>query len=351
MNYKIFGTKTGLRVSELALGTGNFGTRWGHGSDTETARRMFDHYLDAGGNFIDTADSYQQGESEELLSGFIAGKRQNLVLSSKFTTGGNTLLTTGNSRKNIMHSVDESLKRLGTDYLDIYWAHLDDGQTPMHEIMRALDDLVHDGKILHPGFSNFPAWRIANASLMADLKFLAPIAGIQIEYNLIERSADRELLPMAEALGLGVAFWSPLAGGTLTGKYRTAVKDSTSRLNAWGGTLVKGETGLRETAIINALEKVAQENNCKVLDIALAWLRQKHDQTSLSTVTIIGPRNEQQLVANLESLKITLPEEQIHQLNEISDIPMGALYETISANQVNIFGNKSGLVKTKAPVP
>jgi aryl-alcohol dehydrogenase-like predicted oxidoreductase len=185
---------------------------------------------------------------------------------------------------------------------------------------------------------------------MADLKFLAPIAGIQIEYNLIERSADRELLPMAEALGLGVAFWSPLAGGTLTGKYRTAVNDSTSRLNAWGGTLVKEETGLRETAIINALEKVAQENNCKVLDIALAWLRQKHDQTSLSTVTIIGPRNEQQLVANLESLKITLPEEQIHQLNEISDIPMGALYETISANQVNIFGNKSGLVKTKAPV-
>ncbi|TKC65196.1 aldo/keto reductase [Pedobacter hiemivivus] len=350
MNYKIFGKKTGLRVSEVALGTGNFGTQWGHGADEATSEKIFNRYIEAGGNFIDTADGYQGGESEKILSGLIKGKRQDLVLSSKFSTGGNTLLTTGNSRKNIRTSIEASLKRLKTDYLDVYWAHISDGQTPVIEVMKSLDDLTREGKILYAGFSNFPAWQIASAATLADLNNWAPLTGIQIEYNLIERSADRELLPMAEALGLGVAFWSPLAGGTLTGKYRASVQDSVSRQKAWGGTLVKAERSARETAIIDTLEAIAQENEVKTLDVALAWLRQKHAQTSLSTITILGPRTEQQLADNLSSLEVNLTAEQMYRLNEMSSIALGFPHEIIAATQERIFGAGSSLMQLKQQV-
>ncbi|NQX54037.1 aldo/keto reductase [Pedobacter panaciterrae] len=347
MNYKIFGKKSGLRVSELALGTGNFGTRWGHGADAATSEKIFNRYVEAGGNFLDTADGYQGGESEKILSGLIKGKRQDLVLSSKFSTGGKTLLTTGNSRKNIKTSIENSLQRLNTDYLDIYWAHISDGQTPIEEVMRALDDLTHEGKILYAGFSNFPAWQIARAATLADLNNWTPLAGIQIEYNLIERSADRELLPMAEALGLGVAFWSPLAGGTLTGKYRAPVQESISRQKAWGGTLVKSESSTRETVIIDTLEAIAEENGVKTLDVALAWVRQKHAQTALSTVTILGPRTEQQLIDNLTSLKVNLTPGQLDRLNGVSLIALGFPHEIIAATQESIFGAGSSLMQTK----
>ncbi|KPH10865.1 oxidoreductase [Chryseobacterium sp. ERMR1:04] len=350
MKYKIFGSKTGLRVSELALGTGTFGTKWGYGSQPEEAQKVFDQYLEAGGNFIDTADGYQLGESEELLSKMIADKRQNLVLATKYTMGGNELLTTGNSRKNLIRSVEASLKRLNTDYIDLYWAHLSDGQTPIEEIVRGFDDLVRDGKILYAGFSNFPAWRIANASLMADLRGWSPIVGIQIEYNLIERTPDRELLPMAEALGLGVAFWSPLAGGSLTGKYRNPESEETFRKKEWNGYLLKGEEGSRETAIIDTLVQIAEEKNVKVGQVALAWLRQKHNQSSLSTVTILGVKNLTQLDDNLESLSVILSNEQIQQLNEVSNIELGSPHEVIANSQQRIFGENSGLMIQKTPV-
>ena len=342
MKNKIFGKKTGLRVSELALGTGNFGTRWGHGAEPADSKKIFDKYIEAGGNFIDTADGYQLGESEELLSGFMEGKREELVLSSKYTTGGNSIQTTGNSRKNMMRSIEASLKRLKTDYIDIYWAHIADGQTPIEEIMRGFDDLVRDGKIRYAGFSNYPAWKIANASLLADLRGWAPVAGIQIEYNLIERSADRELLPMAEELGLGVAFWSPLAGGTLTAKYRADVQDEISRQKSWGGNLVKGEISNRETLIINALQDMANERNVKVLEIALAWLRQKKEE-KLSTVTILGPRNLQQLEDNLSSLNVALSQNEIDILSQLSEISLGTPHDIISNSQKGIFGSPFGL--------
>ena len=347
MKYKIFGNKTGLRVSELALGTGTFGTRWGYGSQPDEAKRIFDRYIDAGGNFIDTADGYQFGESEELLATMIAEKRQNLILSSKYTMGGQSLLTTGNSRKNIIQSVEASLKRLKTDYIDLYWAHLSDGQTPIEEIVRGLDDLVRDGKILYAGFSNFPAWRIANASLMADLRGWSPIAGIQIEYSLIERTPDRELLPMAEALGLGVAFWSPLAGGLLTGKYRNPETHETSRKKEWNGFLVKDEASARETAILDTLEDIAHETGSNVSHIALAWLRQKHQNTLLSTVTILGAKNITQLEDNLGSLSVNLTYEQMQKLNDVSAISLGSPHEIISQSQHMIFGASSEQVELK----
>lgn len=344
MKYKIFGSKTGLRVSELALGTGTFGTRWGYGSQPDEAKKVFDAYIEAGGNFIDTADGYQAGESEELLSGMIAGRRQNLVVATKYTMGGSELLTTGNSRKNLVQSVEASLKRLKTDYIDLYWAHMADGQTPIDEIVRGFDDLVKAGKILYAGFSNFPAWRISSASVLADLRGWSPIAGIQIEYNLVERTPDRDLLPMAEALGLGVAFWSPLAGGLLTGKYRDPAALETSRKKEWNGFLVKDEAGARETAILDALEKIAENRGTKAGHVALAWIRQKHDRQPLSTVTILGAKNTAQLKDNLDSLSLTLTDAEIDQLNEISQVALGSPHEVIARSQQMIFGLSSGQV-------
>jgi aryl-alcohol dehydrogenase-like predicted oxidoreductase len=350
MKYQIFGQKSGLRVSALALGTGNFGTAWPFGSSLEEAKTVFERYAEAGGNFIDTADGYQAGQSELFIGDFLASERDNFVLASKYSMGTRNMQTTGNSRKTMMRAVEESLKRLKTDHLDLYWVHLSDGQTPIEEIVMGLDDLVRAGKINYAGFSNFPAWRIANASLLADLRGWAPIIGIQVEYNLIERTAERELLPMAEALGLGAAFWSPLAGGTLTGKYRSKEADPNSRLALAGGLLVKDEKGERETAIIDLVETIAKETGKNTIDVALAWARQKYDESALSTVTIIGPRNVKQLEDNLASLDLTLSAARINRLNEVSQISFGSPHEIIAASQSNLFGRGTGLIEIKHPV-
>lgn len=352
MKKTIFGNKSGLRVSEYGLGTANFGTGWGHGSEPQEAKEIFDAYLHAGGNLIDTADSYQFGQSEQILGDLISAERANLVISTKYTFGAQkevSVQQSGNSRKNLIHSVESSLKRLKTDYIDIYWAHLSDGQTPIEEILRGFDDLVRDGKILYPGFSNFPAWRIACASQIALLKNLAPIAGIQIEYNLMERSADRELLPMAESLGLGVAFWSPLAGGTLTGKYRQNNDDSNTRLTKTG-VVIRKEDSEKQTLILDTVSKIARELGVSMQDVALAWVRQKHDHSFLSTVTILGPRTVAQLKDNLASLNISLSAAQIAELNEISAINLGYPYDIIEGAQKKIFGASDDNVILKHPV-
>jgi len=350
MKYQIFGQKSGLRVSTLALGTGNFGTAWPFGSSKEEAKNVFDKYAEAGGNFIDTSDGYQAGQSESFIGDFLANERDNFVLASKYSMGATQMQTTGNSRKTMIRAVEESLKRLKTDRLDLYWVHLSDGQTPLEEIVRGLDDLVRAGKINYAGFSNFPAWRIANASLLADLRGWAPIIGIQVEYNLIERTADRELLPMAEALGLGVAFWSPLAGGTLTGKYRSKETDPNSRLALAGGLLVKNEKGEKETMIMDTVETIAKETGKNNIDVALAWIRQKYDESSLSTVTIIGPRTLKQLDDNLATLDLQLTTDQVRKLNEVSQISLGSPHEIIAASQNNLFGRGTGLIEIKHPV-
>lgn len=347
MNNKIFGRKCGLRVSEMVLGTGNFGTRWGYGTHADEAEAIFNRYIDMGGNFIDTADGYQYGESEELLGRFIKGNRENLVLASKFSTGGSGIQTTGNSRKNIVYAVEQSLKRLDTDRLDIYWAHFSDNQTPVEEILRALDDLVRSGKILYCGFSNFPAWRISAASIIADMKGWAPVIGIQIEYNLLERTADRELLPMAEALGLGVAYWSPLAGGTLTGKYRNQNLAEESRKKAWGGVLVKGENSQQASQVLDALDDAARTLNIDITELALAWLRQKDNSNGIYSCTIVGPRTLPQLEVYLKALAVTLPQEIIDQLNLASAASLGSPHETIAEQQKSIFGSSAVEIKHK----
>ncbi|MGQ0700802.1 MAG: aldo/keto reductase [Panacagrimonas sp.] len=330
MRYRSFGRRAGLRVSELALGTGNFGTGWGHGAEPAEARRMLDRYAEAGGNFIDTADNYQLGQSESLLGEFLAGQRDRFVLASKFSLGiapggGDGLLATGNGRKTMTRAVEASLKRLKTDYLDLYWAHLPDGVTLTEEILRGFDDLARSGKILFGGLSNFPAWRVARADLLADVRGWAPLAGIQIEYSLAERTPDRELIPMAEALGLGVAMWSPLGGGFLTGKYRGGEQGRLEKL----GVLIHTEKTARESAVLDAVLAVAEESKVSAAEIAIAWLLACSAASPTNLVPILGPRNVAQLEPALSALRVVLSAEQLERLNSASAIPLGVPHEQI----------------------
>ncbi len=258
MRYKLFGRHTGLRVSELVLGAGNFGTRWGHGAEPDEARRIFDAYAGAGGNFIDTANGYQFGQSEEILGDLLTGRRDDFVLATKFTmrTDPNAgILVTGNSRKAMVSSVEASLKRLKTDRIDLYWVHMSDGVTPVEEIVRGFDDLVQAGKILYAGLSDFPAWRVARAATIAELRGTVPIAGLQFEHSLVERTTEQELLPAGQALGLGMVAWSPLGGGMLTGKYRQGEK---GRAEGFGGRVFQAENSAQRTAILDTLIAVAK---------------------------------------------------------------------------------------------
>src|SRR6202158_2010994 len=220
MRYRLLGN-SGLRVSEAALGTMTFGEDWGWGAAKEEARKVYDAFREAGGNFIDTANVYTNGTSESFLGEFMQGHRQSVVMATKYTnaTPGTDPNAAGNHRKSMMQSVEASLKRLQTDYIDLYWVHIWDQITPVEEIMHGLDDLVRQGKVLHVGISDFPAWWIAQANTLASLRGWSQFIGLQIEYSLMERTVERELIPMAKALNVGVVAWSPLARGILTGKY------------------------------------------------------------------------------------------------------------------------------------
>jgi aryl-alcohol dehydrogenase-like predicted oxidoreductase len=348
MRYKIFGRRTGLRVSELALGAGNFGTRWGHGAERNEAKRVFDAYVKAGGNFIDTADSYQFGESEEIVGEFIAADRDCFVVASKYTLGTNDsdgIAQTGNSRKNMVRSVEGSLKRLKTERIDLYWAHFTDGATPMEEILRAFDDLVRAGKIHYAGLSNFPAWRVSRADLLAELRGWAPLVGVQIEYSLAERTADRELLPMAEALGLGVALWSPLGGGFLTGKYR---QSNEGRINSFLARLVHAEKSARETAILDAVLEIAKEAGASPTEVAIAWLLHKGRGSTTALIPILGSRTAEQLAGTLGALETKLSGDQIARLDAMSGVPLGTPHEQINGSAPRIAGGKLELLD--APV-
>ncbi|MEU6198619.1 aldo/keto reductase [Streptomyces sp. NPDC047061] len=350
MRYTTFGRRTGLRVSEYALGTGNFGTGWGAGAEPDESRRMFDRFAEAGGTFLDTADSYQFGESEELVGKFIANDRDHFVLATKFTNGAaqrRGISSTGNSRKNMVSSLEASLRRLGTDYVDLYWVHFPDDLTPMEEILRGLDDLVSSGKILHAALSNFPAWRVSRAATLADLKNWAPVAGIQIEYSLVERTADRELLPMAESLGLGAALWSPLGGGLLTGKYRRSIE---GRLTDFK-TLVHVESTEQKTAIVDSVLAIAEENGATPAQVSVAWLRERASRASTPFVPIIGPRNLAQLDDYLGALDVQLTPKQFARLSDISAIPLGVPHEaTAGVRDAVQGGDASRIIQPRVPI-
>ncbi|MCZ0985926.1 aldo/keto reductase [Streptomyces diastatochromogenes] len=347
MRYTTFGRRTGLRVSEYALGTGNFGTRWGAGAEPDEARQIFDGFAEAGGTFLDTADSYQFGESEELVGKFVAADRDHFVLATKFTNGAAPqpgISRTGNSRKNMVASLEASLRRLGTDYVDLYWVHFPDDLTPMEEILRGLDDLVTSGKILHVALSNFPAWRVSRAVTLADLKNWAPVTGIQVEYSLVERTADRELLPMAESLGLGAALWSPLGGGLLTGKYRRSAEGRLTDLKA----VIHTESTEQKTAVVDAVLAVAEETGATPAQVSVSWLRERAAQASVSYVPIIGPRNPAQLDEYLAALDVRLTPKQFAHLSEVSAIPLGVPHEAAAGARDAVQGGDARRVTPPA---
>src|ERR1700682_4479079 len=288
MRYKIFSDRTGLKVSELALGTGMFGQAWGYGAPPEEVRRIIAGFADAGGNFIDIADNYQHGVSETLVGEAIAAHRDDFVIATKFTRGASAkpaLTRLGNNRKNMVQSVEASLKRLKTDRIDLYFAHMDDFVTPMEEIARGLDDLVRAGKIVYGGLSNFPAWRVATAATMADLRGWTAISAIQIEYSLLQRTPERELLPMAEGFGLGVMGWSPMAAGILTGKYQKGERGRATELK----TSVTHVDNPHNDAVVDAVRAVAKEVGSKPGQVAVAWVRAK------GVLPIVGTRTPEQL--------------------------------------------------------
>ena len=314
MRYKLFGKHTGLRVSELVLGAGTFGTRWGHGAEPDEASRIFNAYADAGGNFIDTANGYQFGQSEEILGDLLSGRRDEFVLATKFTFQTDPkagILVTGNSRRSMVSSVEASLKRLKTDRIDLYWAHVSDGVTPLEEIVRSFDDLARAGKILYAGLSDFPAWRVARAATIAELRGVTPIAGLQVEHSLVERTTEQELLPAGQALGLGIVAWSPLGGGVLTGKYR---RGETGRREGFGGRVFQEENSSHRAAILDTLIAVAKDAGVTPAEIAIAWVAAK------GSLPIIGPRTRAQLENNLAAAKVTLSPAQIMRLDEASAI-------------------------------
>jgi aryl-alcohol dehydrogenase-like predicted oxidoreductase len=317
VRYKLFGKHTGLRVSELVLGTANFGTRWGHGAEPDEARRIFDTYADAGGNFIDTADGYQSGQSEEIVGDLLVGRRNDFVLATKYTCGTDPsagILVTGNSRQAMVSSVEASLRRLKTDRIDLYWAHVSDGVTPIEEIVRGFDDLARAGKILYAGLSDFPAWRVARAATLAELRGAVPIAGLQLEHSLVERTTEHELLPAGHALGLGVVAWSPLGGGMLTGKYRTRNGEK-GRDEGFAGAGFQPENTPKRTAILDTLLAVAEETGVTPSEIAIAWVAAK------GPLPIIGPRTLAQLENNLAAAKVTLSPEHVARLDAVSAVP------------------------------
>src|SRR5215469_9819396 len=259
MRYRLLGN-SGLRVSEVSLGTMTFGEDWGWGTSKEEARKVYEAFREAGGNFIDTANVYTNGTSETFLGEFMQGHRQSIVLATKYTNAmpGTDPNAAGNQRKNMMQSVEASLKRLRTDYLDLYWVHIWDQLTPVEEVMRGLDDLVRQGKVLYVGISDAPAWWIAQANTLAQLRGWSAFVGLQIEYNLIERSVERELIPMAQALNIGVTAWSPLSGGVLTGKYQSQGSSGNARFDSEMMRQFKPEQE-RTDRIVAAVKSVSAE--------------------------------------------------------------------------------------------
>ena len=319
MRYQLLG-KSGLKVSELCLGTMTFGEDWGWGSSKAEARQVYDAFREAGGNFLDTANVYTNGSSETLLGEFLQGHRQQAVLATKYTNhapGIDGPNAGGNSRKSMFEAVESSLKRLRTDYIDLYWLHIWDFLTPIDEVMRAFDDLVRQGKVLYVGISDAPAWVVSRASTLAEWRGWAPVVALQIEYSLIERTPERELLPMADALGLTVTPWSPLAGGVLTGKYARGQGDGGRYADPNMRQFQAG--GDRSEAVVRELLAVAHEVGRSPAQVALAWLRHR----PRPTIPIIGARKLEQFRDNLDCLSLKLDAAQVARLDRASAVELG----------------------------
>ncbi|GLZ34295.1 oxidoreductase [Lentzea sp. NBRC 105346] len=324
MRYRLFG-RTGLRVSELFLGAMTFG-------DIDEDRRVLDTYADAGGNVIDTAVNYGGGRSEEVVGSLLSGRRDRFVLATKYTVTRDATdpNAAGNHRKNLVASLEMSLRRLRTDYVDIYWVHIWDPHTPIEETMRALDDAVRAGKVLYVGISDAPAWVVSRANTLAEWRSWTPFAGLQVPYSLLNRDIEREMLPMAEAFGMSVAAWSPLGGGVLSGKY------------ALGGTgrVSPDSISAHDHAVAAAVGSVAADLGVTSSQVAIAWTRHR----SRAVVPIVGARTVDQLTENLGALSVSLPDEAVQRLEEATGFSRGFLADFIDSASPHVFGQAGARV-------
>jgi aryl-alcohol dehydrogenase-like predicted oxidoreductase len=323
MRYKLLG-RSGLRVSEFALGGMTFGERWGWGASREEAGRIVRAFADAGGNFIDTANFYTGGESEEIIGELIAADRPRWVLATKYSLNTNPSDPNagGTHRKNLVQSLEASLRRLRTDYVDVLWVHIWDPFTPVEEVVGALDDVVRAGKVLYVGVSDTAAWLVSQAVTLADTRGLTSFVGLQVPYSLVERDVERDLLPMAKALDLGVTAWSPLGGGLLTGRY------GSDRTEPHAGTRFasapqSAERRLtpRNLVIADAVNALAAERGCTATQVAIAWVRAQ--QRRGVVIPIIGVRTRSQLEDNLGALALQLSTEELDGLEAVSRIELG----------------------------
>lgn len=329
-DYSLLG-RSGLRVSPLCLGTMTFGTDWGWGANEATCRALYRRYVEAGGNFLDTADLYTNGRSEELLGKLMAetGDRDRLVVATKFTFNARPgdPNAGGNGRKNVLRALEGSLRRLGTDYVDLYWLHAWDGLTPAEEVMATFDALVRSGKVRHVGLSDVPAWYLARAQTLAEWRGWEPVAALQLEYSLVERTIEREFVPAAQALGMGICGWSPLGGGFLTGKYQRAEGVDGSGAGRLQQTKGSGNPVFvkfteRNWRLLAELRAVAAEVGRSPAQVALHWIARRPGVAA----TIVGATTLGQLEDNLAALSFTLPPEAARRLEEASRPEAGFPY-------------------------
>jgi aryl-alcohol dehydrogenase-like predicted oxidoreductase len=313
MNYKLLG-RSGLKVAELCLGTMGFGTENGWGADKETSFAILDAYANAGGNFLDTANIYKLGTSEKIIGEYVANHdRDYFVLATKYTLLDNKTNpnASGNNRKNMMRSVEESLKRLKTDFIDLLYLHIWDDITPIEEVMRGMDDLIRQGKVNYAAISDTPAWVVAKGNTLAELMGWSQFVALQVEYSLLQRTPERELIPMAKHFGMTVTPWAPLAGGALTGKYLKGdngrIKPGSNRLNE------------RSEKITRVVMEIAAELGVAESHVALQWTMNQ----GFSCIPIVGATKLNQLEENLQAANTQLNDEQIKRLTEASAIDLG----------------------------
>jgi aryl-alcohol dehydrogenase-like predicted oxidoreductase len=347
MRYKLLGP-SGLRVSELCLGTMSFGDAWGFGADEKESHRILGEFAEAGGNFIDTANAYHEGQSEEIVGGFLGPGRDRWVVATKYTLAmrSGDPNAAGNSRKNLRASVQASLRRLCTDYLDLLWVHAWDYTTPVEEVMRGLDDLVRAGMVHHVALSDAPAWIASQANTLAALRGWSPLVALQVEYSLIERTAERELLPVADAFGLSVTAWAPLGAGILTGKYTrgpSLTPQDSRRAAANQARLTE-----RNVRIAHEVDRVADQLGATSAQVAAAWVRQRGRQL----IPVVGIRTLEQLRDVLGSLNVEFTAEQLARLDEASRIELGFPYELLRGPQGQmVYGDLEPKIDLPATAP
>ncbi|HET7465872.1 MAG TPA: aldo/keto reductase [Candidatus Dormibacteraeota bacterium] len=338
MKFRLLG-RSAMRVSELALGTMTFGEKWGWGASLDESRRMLDLYLDHGGNFVDTASNYTDGESETFLGELLGTRRERVVLATKYTLTSDRKDPNagGNHRKNLVRTVEQSLRRMRTDRVDLLWMHMYDGITPIDEVMRALDDMVAAGKVLAIGISDTPAWVISRGIAIAELRGWSVPCAIQLPYSVSGRDAERELLPMASNLGLAVLAWGVLNGGVLTGKYGS--KNSEPRRY---GEHTPSERASR-TAAVTA--EVARETEATAAQVSIAWALAKRSEANI--IPILGARTAKQLEENLGALNVHLGEDMLRKLDESAGFQLGFPRTFLADEDVVelIFGETRALVE------